>query len=252
MRDGFRLFDTHTHIGRARHSGRVHTADALLRDMDRYGVDVSMVIPFPVVEDCREAHDEIGRAVLAHPDRLLGCACLYPYIPEAEFRDEVRRCRETYGFRALKLQPQYHGLNPMAPQAEFWFETALENRLTAICHTGSGAPFALPSYFMLPARKYPDLSIVLAHCGGGGMFVGEAITAAAFCPNIFLELSSLMPHNIGEVLQHVSAERIMIGSDLPESMETELGKILGLGIPREDRQSILYDTGARVFGVIDS
>ncbi len=249
MRDGFRLFDTHTHVGRARHSGRVYSEDELLREMDRFGVDVSMVIPYPVVDDAREAHDEIGRAVLAHPDRLVGCACLYPYIPEQYFREEVRRCRETYGFRALKLQPQYHGLNPMSDRSAFWFETAIENRLVAICHTGSGAPFALPSYFMLPARRYPELTIVLAHCGGGGMFAGEAITAAVFCPNVVLESSSLMPHHIHEVLAHVPANRIMIGSDLPESLDTELGKILGLAIPAEDRQAILYDTGARVFGL---
>jgi uncharacterized protein len=247
MRDGFRLFDTHTHIGTARHSGRVYSADSLLRDMDGFGVDRAMVIPFPVVEDCRAAHDEIGRAVLAHPDRLTGAACLYPFIPEAEFRQEVRRCRERYGFRAIKLQPQFQPLNPISRSSDFWFETAIENGLAAICHTGSGAPFALPSSFMLPARRFPELPIVLSHAGGGGMFAGEAITAAVFCPNIYLELSSLMPHHILEVLTHVPAERLMIGSDLPESLETEFGKILGLKVGEEERRAILYETGARVF-----
>ena len=40
------------------------------------------------------------------------------------FQDEVRRCREEYGFRALKLQPQYHGLNPLSSASDFFFETA--------------------------------------------------------------------------------------------------------------------------------
>jgi predicted TIM-barrel fold metal-dependent hydrolase len=246
MRSGQRLFDTHTHIGTARHSGRVYSADDLLRDMDRFGVDRAVVIPFPVVEDCRAAHDEIGRAVLAHPDRLAGSACLYPYIPEAEFRDEIRRCREQYGFRAMKLQPQYQALNPVSRASDFWFETAIANGLAAICHTGTGAPFALPSYFMLAARRFPQLRIVLSH-SGGGVFVGEAITAAVFCPNIYLELSSLMPHHVHEVLAHVPAERLMIGSDLPESLDTEFGKILELKIGEEERRAILYETGARVF-----
>jgi predicted TIM-barrel fold metal-dependent hydrolase len=246
MKNGHRLFDTHTHIGTARHSGRVYSADDLLRDMDQFGVDRAVVIPFPVVEDCRAAHDEIGRAVEAHADRLVGSACLYPYIPEVEFRDEIRRCREQYGFRAVKLQPQYQALNPVSRTSDFWFETAIENGLAAICHTGTGAPFALPSSFMLPARRFPELRIVLSH-SGGGVFVGEAITAAVFCPNIYLELSSLMPHHVREVLSHVPAERLMIGSDLPESLETEFGKILSLPIGEEERRSILYDTGARVF-----
>ena len=110
MKDGYSIFDTHTHLGYGVHHGRRITAEDLLRGMDSFGVDRSLVIPFPVVEDHRAAHDEIYRATKAHPDRLVGAACLYPYIPRAEFRDEVKRCVEELGFRAIKLQPQYHAL----------------------------------------------------------------------------------------------------------------------------------------------
>ena len=249
MRDGFRLFDTHTHIGTARHSGRRHTAERILREMDRFGVDRSMAIPFPVVTDFRKEHDEIGAAVRAHPDRLTGAACLDPYIPEVEFRAEVRRCREQYGFRALKFQPQYQALNPLWDSSGFLFESALENAMALIVHTGSGIPFALPSMFMLPARRYPDLKIVLAHCGGGGIFAGEAIVAASFCPNIYLELSTLMPHNVLEVLKQVPSHRLMAGSDLPESLDIEFRKILDLEIAVEDKRAILHGTAEAVFGV---
>jgi len=246
MRDQYVIFDTHTHIGTARHSGRRYSADQLLRDMDRTGVDRALVIPFPVVEDFRATHDLIGQAVLTHPDRLTGAACLYPFLPEAEFRAEVRRCGEEYGFRGLKLQPQYHGLNPFSAGSDFFFQTALDNHLAVIVHTGAGMPFSLPSLCMMPARKFPDLTIVVAHCGGG-ILVHEAILAALFCPNIVLELSSLMPHHILEVLAHVPGSRLMIGSDLPESLETEIAKIFTLDITAEERRQILGGTAARVF-----
>jgi len=246
MKQGFRLFDTHTHIGTARHNGRSYSADDLLRDMDRSGIDRSLVIPFPVLESNREAHELIGKAVLAHPDRLAGSACIHPYIPESEFRDEVRRCREVYGFRALKLQPQYHGLNPFSTASNFLFEAALENKMAVVCHTGSGLPFSLPSLLMMPARRYPELTIVAAHCGGG-MFVHDAMLAAAFCPNIVLELSSLMPNNVLEVLAQVPADRLMIGSDLPENLDVEMGKILSLPVPEEQKRWILGGTACRVF-----
>jgi len=246
VNSGFRVFDTHTHVGTARHSGRSLRYDQLLASMDRFGVDRSVVIPFPVVEDCRAAHDEIGRAVAAHPDRFVGAACIHPFIPEPEFRDEVRRCAQDLGFRALKLQPQYQALNPLSSHSEFFFETALENRLTAICHTGSGVPFALPSLYIWPARKFPDLPIILAH-SGGSLFVSEAIVAASVCANIYLELSSLMPHHIAEVLAHVPSSRLMIGSDLPDSLETEMSKILTLETTREVKADILWHTAARLF-----
>jgi predicted TIM-barrel fold metal-dependent hydrolase len=246
MRDGFLIFDTHTHAGDARHSGRSTTAADLLRSMDLHGVDRSVVIPFPVVQDCRLQHDLIGRAVMEHPDRLTGAACLDPYLPPREFRAEVRRCREEYGFAALKLQPQYHGLNPFSDASDFFFETALENRMVVICHTGSGLPFSLPSLCMMPARKFPDLTIVVAHCGGG-IFVHEAILAALFCPNIVLEMSSLMPHQVLEVLAQVPAGRLMIGSDLPENTGAEIGKILTLDVSAECKRAILSGTAHRVF-----
>ena len=248
MKDGFFLYDTHTHIGLARHSGRRQTADQLLREMDRCGVDRSVVIPFPVVEDYTAAHEEIGAAVAAHPDRLVGAACLNPFIPEQIFRDEVRRCREVHGFRALKFQPQYQGLNTLSERSNFLFETALENRMALIAHTGSGIPHALPSVFMFAARRYPDLKIVLAHCGGGGLLLADAIVAASFCPNIYLDLSTLMPNHIFEVLQHIPANRLMAGSDLIENTDVEMRKLLLLDVPVEQKQQMLSQTAFAVFG----
>jgi len=246
MKNGFCIFDTHTHMGTARHSRRCYDVADLLSSMDAGGVDRAVVIPFPVVEDYRSQHDLIGAAVKAYPDRLTGAASLYPFIPVGEYRDEVKRCHQEYGFRALKLQPQYHGLNPVSNASDFLFEAAAENLMAVICHTGSGLPFAAPSLCMTPARKFPDLKIVLAHCGGG-LFVHEAIVAATFCPNIILEMSSLMPHHVLEVLAHVPSTRLMIGSDLPENVETEIGKILTLNVPDEDKRNILERTACRVF-----
>jgi hypothetical protein len=246
MKDGFSIYDTHTHVGTARHSGRRCSADQLLAAMDAFGVDRSMVIPFPVVEDFRAAHDEIAAALRAHPDRFAGAACVYPFIPEQEFRDEVRRCAEELGFRALKLQPQYQALNPISSASDFFFETALRHRLPVICHTGAGAPFALPSLFIMPARKFPDLPIILGHAGGG-IYAAEAIVAATVCPNIYIELSSLMPHHVREVLAHVPPARLMAGSDLPDSIAVEMSKILTLAVPVESRRDILWNTARRLF-----
>ena len=247
MTHAYRIFDTHTHLGRARHSGRAYTADEMLRDMDRHRIERSLAIPFPVVEDWRAEHAAIGKAVREHPDRISGAACLPPYeAAEPVFREEVRRCREEYGFCALKLQPQYHGLNPFLSRNDFFFATALENKMVVVCHTGSGLPFSLPSLLIMPAKRFSDLNIVVAHCGGG-IFVHEAMLAAIFCPNIFLELSSLMPHQVLEVLNEVPADRLMIGSDLPENLSTETGKILTLEIPEQAKRQILYGTACHLF-----
>lgn len=247
MKNGFRLFDTHAHLGLARHSGRRQEAEGLLEEMDRHGVDRSMLLPFPVVEDYAAEHDKIAGAVRRWPARFAGAACLYPFVEEARFRDEVKRCAEELGFRAIKLQPQYQALNPVSRRCDFFYETALRHGMAVIVHTGSGAPFALPSLYILPARRFPELKIVLGHAGGS-VYMLETIVAASVCPNIFIEVSSLMPHHVAEVAAHVASDRLMAGSDLPESMETEMHKILTMKLPDEAKADILWNTAVRVFG----
>ncbi|MBC7927815.1 MAG: amidohydrolase family protein [Bryobacteraceae bacterium] len=206
-----------------------------------------MAIPFPVVEDFRREHDEIGTALRDYPGSFVGAACLNPFVPEQTFRDEVQRCRELYGFRALKFQPQYQALNPLLESSAFLFETAIANDMALIVHTGTGIPFSLPSMYLLAARQYPELTIILAHCGGGGIFLGEAMVAASLFPNIFLELSSLMPHQVIEVLQRVPSNRLMAGSDLPENLDIEMSKILRLSTSDENKRNILSGTASKVF-----
>ncbi len=244
MIDGMRVYDTHTHIGAARHSGRSYTADDLLRDMDAHGVDRALVIPYPVVEDYRASHDVIGDALLRYADRLTGAACLPAFLTDAARREELRRVVERYGVRVLKFQPQYQPLNPLGREFEGLCAAAAELGLTMVCHTGLGAPFALPSLYIHAARLFPETAFVLAHCGGPAYFL-EAVVAAEVCPNIYLELSSLMPHHVTDVLERVPVSRLMAGSDLPESQRAEMGKIFDAAAG-EARAEILWRTPRRV------
>jgi uncharacterized protein len=210
-------------------------------------VERSLLIPFPVVDDYRAQHDEIGAAVRQWPDRFVGAACLYPFVSESEFRGEVKRCAETYGFRALKLQPMYQPLNPVSSRSDFFFAAAQENGMAVVAHTGSGVPFSLPSLYIAAARRFPELPIVLGHAGGP-MLMLECVVAASVCENLYIELSTLMPNHVAELLAHVPATRVMAGSDLPECVETELGKVFHVEMSEADRRAILWETGAGLFG----
>lgn len=246
MRDGFQIYDTHSHLGKALHSGKSYSVEQLLEAMHRSGVDRSLLIPFPVVEDYRRTHDQIAGAVRNFPDSFTGCVCLAPSVGSERFRDEVKRCVQELGFRALKWQPQYQPLNPLSPRSDFLWETALEFRLPVLCHTGAGVPFALPSLLISSARRFPELTIIVGHCGGS-VFMYEAIVAAQVCPNIYLELSSLMPHHVVEVLTFIHPSRLMIGSDGVESLETEVSKIVHLDLPQKEKAQILWTTAHRLF-----
>ena len=100
MKSGFSIFDAHTHIGLARHSGRRLSSAELIARMDQYGVDRAVVIPFPVVDDRRQAHGEIARAVCNYPDRLAAVACLDPFMPLEKFQASLVDYLYRSGLRA--------------------------------------------------------------------------------------------------------------------------------------------------------
>jgi hypothetical protein len=52
---------------------------------------------------------------------------------------------------------------------------------------------------------------------------------------------------VAEVLRHISSERLLIGSDLPESTAAEIGKIIGLDNSHATRQDILWNTAEALF-----
>ncbi len=240
------IFDTHVHLGSARHSGRFMETETMLELLSNNGVQKALAIPFPVVDDYHLEHDRIGQAIRQYPDVFLGCTSMYPYLKAGEYRDEVQRCVEEYGFRAMKFQPQYHPINPMSDKINFIFEIASEFNLPVICQTNTGIPNSLPSLYIRPARDFPEVKLILCHAGGS-IFYHEAILAASLCNNVYLELSTLVENMILDILATIPSHKILIGSDLPECIPTEFGKIKTLQIAEADKENILWNTGEQLF-----
>ena len=57
-----------------------------------------------------------------------------------------------------------------------------------------------------------------------------------------------MPHHLAELLQYVPAKRLMAGSDLPQSVAIEIGKVFSVTLSEADRRALLWETGAKLFG----
>jgi predicted TIM-barrel fold metal-dependent hydrolase len=148
----------------------------------------------------------------------------------------------------VKLHPLAHAVSPALPVSDVVFETASELGVPVMVHTGTGAPFALPSLLIRRARQFPALRIVLAHAGFA-IYSEEAIVAAEVCDNIFLEPTWCIAGDIRRMVKTLGPERVMFGGDLPSNVPVELTKYRTLDFTDEERSWCLWRTAATVFGL---
>jgi len=246
---GFMIIDAHTHLGYDYVYEEDLSVELLISNMERNKIDISIVQPGTVL-DLRtiiKQHNKIAALARKMPGRIFGMANPNPHLSASKYRKELERCIGL-GFVGVKLHPQAHAVNPSSSAGTNVFETALALGIPVMVHTGDGIPWTLPSKFIQIARKFPDLKIILAHCGGS-MFTDEAILAGQLCPNIYLEPSWLPSMTIRGFCRILGANRLMFGSDMGENVASELAKFRSIGLTDEELEWCLCKTAAKVFRI---
>jgi predicted TIM-barrel fold metal-dependent hydrolase len=243
------IIDTHQHLGRSMFSGVETTEAELIEALAENGVDTALVMPQPTLDDIEPIHDEISAACRRHSGRLAGMASINPWVSDAEYVAEARRCVRELGFVAIKLHPLGHNLPPTHREADKVFRQAAELGVPVIVHTGLGAPWALPSLCIPPARKYPGVSVILAHAGWG-IYSAEAMVAAEVCDNIWLEPSWCPSYIARQMIDRFGADRVLFGSDHLSNLPVELVKYRSIGLSSGDLAKVLGLNARRVFRLL--
>jgi predicted TIM-barrel fold metal-dependent hydrolase len=240
------IIDTHCHFGISKLSGREISEAKLLSYMDRYGIDLALVMPHAVTDDQVKAHEGIVELCQRFPERFRGIASFSPLLDAGDYRRAVARFVSGHGFVAVKLNPMQHLASPLMANSDKVFDTAADLGVPVIVHTGLGTPWALPSLSIPQARRHPDLSIILAHAGYS-VYTAEAYVTASECPNIVLEPSWCSIHDLNWLIQKLGSWRILFGSDQPENIPVELAKYHSLDLQEEQQVDCLWRTAQRVF-----
>jgi predicted TIM-barrel fold metal-dependent hydrolase len=214
--------------------------------MDRNGVEravVCSVDQFIAVRN-REGNDELIRAVRAHPDRFWGLAAANPWFGD----DAVSELRRSFdaGLVGLKLNSHLQGFVLSDPMVHPLIETCRDYVVPLYAHTGTpitAEPFQLAEL----ARAHPDVSMVLGHMGYTDFWY-DAVPAALQADNIVLETSLIDIMNISDAIEKVGAERLIFGSDFPESdLSLEIEKMSLIEMTDSDRQKIMRDNALELW-----
>ncbi|HEY3205176.1 MAG TPA: amidohydrolase family protein, partial [Thermoanaerobaculia bacterium] len=138
------------------------------------------------------------------------------------------------------------------------YRVAGEARRPVLIHTGtsifSGARnvYADPMACDDVAVDFPQTTIVLCHAGRP-LWYETAFFLLRRHPNVMLDISSIPPKKLLEVLPRISemADRVLWGTDWPskgvESMRRNVDDFLSLPLSDEVKRKILFDNAAALF-----
>jgi len=242
-----RIVDSHIHLGGSRVTPNVYTEAQLLGTHEKFGVDISLVLPLPhALPSPKEVHDQVYKLTQDHPGKFFGVMEYSPGADEDEYWKEAERCFTKLGFVAVKLHTYLQPVNPQSKFADKVFEVAKHYKVPVIVHTGLGVPFSMPSLLMPRARQYPELPIILSHAGNN-FYTAEAIIAAEFCENIFLEPSWCSNTRVGEMVKKIGSQRVMMASDGPANVPIELAIFRSIDLTERELEDCLGGTAIKVF-----
>ena len=241
------IIDTHTHVWlRRAESDRRELLECLdavpLRRLYVSGIREYDPDPETVIQG-----NDAVLALMRADERVRGQAFLNPRHGTAAL-DELSRCRDL-GFVMVKLWQATRADDPLnGPIYErciAWNLPVLQHSFVpqpGVARAGESTPEAVAA----AARRYPELTIQMAHMGGD--FI-RGVEAVADCPNVLVDPSGSYGERgmVEYAVARLGADRVVFGSDMPASdIYHNLGKVLGADLDPEQREKVLWKNAERM------
>lgn len=230
------------------------------RHLDAEGVDAAVLVNYvspDVMGYLPEANDWVVKYAAGRP-RLVPMGSAHPKNTP-NVRSEVERILDL-GVRALKVHAAHQLVYPNDEKIRPLFEVASERKVPVTIHTGTSVfpraknRFTDPIFVDDVAVDFPDVTILLAHAGRP-LWYESAHFLARRHANVFLEVSGIPPKRLLDVLPRLPDmdHKVVWGSDWPsmgvKSMRANVEQFLALPLSDAAKGRILWETGARIFGV---
>lgn len=227
--------------------------EALVEEMDNAGVDVSVVCGFPwrSIDMCRQHNTYMMEAVRAFPDRLIGLATVNPVAGRAcdaelerAFAGGLKGVGEisadAQGFRLDDTQTAGRIAGAVEEAGFFLLLHANEE----LGHFYPGKTPTTPTQVYRFLEKFPEVTTVLGHWGGGLCFYELMPEVAKVTSSVYYDTAAspflYRPDIYRVVVDIVGPGRILFGTDYPLlRMRRHLDEIEGAGLPDDVKEGIL-------------
>ena len=247
--------DAHIHFGTDPHVAsktvvpylRPDHPDPAVQYLEEQNADLGVLFPHdrvftpPWDADYNRQNEQVGTAVNAHPDRLIGVARINPTFGAAHTADLLDRYVESWNCRGVKLVAgfDFYRPNDMSVMGPL-LDKCEEHDLTVLFHSGD-APRDLPSLQAQAAKRYPKVRFQLAHMGMH-LFLWEAIIVAQEHENIWCDMSQAFTYDIAIFLAEAGPHKLVYGTDAPyQSPRVESQKVLEATSDPLIRNAVFYE-----------
>lgn len=184
-----------------------------------------------------------------------------------EMQAEIEDKAMIQGARGLKLHPVANRFYPYDRRLWPAYAKATEMNLPILFHSGKGdiagyaeADYARPKNFEPVLQSFPKLKIILAHLGKG--FLQESVAIAQKYANLFFDTSAMITgieikdgfvsdDEAVKFIRALGVDKVLFGSDWPWfDPLPAIEKIRGLNLTEEEKQKILGENAAEIYGLI--
>jgi predicted TIM-barrel fold metal-dependent hydrolase len=244
----YNIWDAHTHLGGFAGDTIEQKVAACLKFADLMGVERMLVLNSssfghdPDGAKLRAGNDVTIKAVKLAPDRLFGCAFMYPADLQACL-DEIYRCIRDGPLVGLKFEfdtPRLANSSELDPI----FERAAEVHAVIMHHTfiitgGNKVGESSPMELVEVAKRFPTVQTFCGHTGGTWEM---GIRPLRGVKNIYADLSGSDPTSgfTEMAVRELGADHVLYGSDIAgRSFASQISKVLGANISDADRRLVL-------------
>ena len=227
-------------LARAQGIGAVHLLGNL--------ISVGGYTPTPA--DIRTINDNTLAAMGWDPGFFRGLCYLNPAHGEGACLAEIERCVVAGGMIGIKL---WVAVNARRPELDPILRRAAELGAPVLHHAWYKtvqhvAEESDPSDIADLAVRHPEVTIVMAHLGGGGW---RGVRAVAGCPNVVVDTSGAQPEAglVEYAVRELGPMRVVFGSDWPlRDFAVQKARVEGARLSARDRRWVLGENARRIFG----
>lgn len=230
------------------------TASALIENMDKAGIDKSVVLHVATKEHQHE--DILKFAKEVDSERLISFGSVIPYSLSA--LEYVWKISDE-GLKGIKLHPPLQRCDADDERIFPVYDLARALNLVVLFHAGWDPSYkdeerCTPAMLLKILRNFPGLKVVAAHLGGMHLAkeVYETLAGKAdlYFDTAFTAAPWLDKNLFRSIIRRHGADKILFGSDYPWHLpQMELELIDGLGLSLEEKNLILWENAAALLGL---